>query len=158
MPSLLHDARAEQQLLVSVTTYHSLLEKWGVEHLYDTTPYLFMPSPTCAPSSPRPVTGAWGFCNGVRGRERNNLFYAPHVRSGVKTSGNQCAHIRSALPRSSERLRLARKICTSQGWSVRPCVLPMKRGSHDRWQERTCGMNVVLCRNCRNFPAGETRS
>jgi hypothetical protein len=37
MPSLLHDARAEQQLLVSVTTYHSLLEKWGVEHLYDTT-------------------------------------------------------------------------------------------------------------------------
>jgi hypothetical protein len=33
----LHDARAEQQLLVSVTTYHSLLEKWGVEHLYDTT-------------------------------------------------------------------------------------------------------------------------
>jgi hypothetical protein len=96
MPSLLHDARAEQQLLVSVTMYHSLLEKWGVEHLYDTTPYPFMPSPTCAPSSPRPVTGAWGFCNGVRGRERNNLFYAPHVRSGVKTSGNQCAHIRSA--------------------------------------------------------------
>ena len=96
MPSLLHDARAEQQLLVSVTTYHSLLEKWGVEHLYDTTPYPFMPSPTCAPSSPRPVTEAWGFCNGVRGRERNNLFYAPHVRSGVKTSGSQCAHIRSA--------------------------------------------------------------
>jgi hypothetical protein len=42
MPSLLHDARAEQQLLVSVTTYHSLLDKWGVEHLYDTTPYPFI--------------------------------------------------------------------------------------------------------------------
>ena len=28
---------------------------------------------------------------------------------------------------------LATRICTSQGWSVRPYVRPMKRGSHDRW-------------------------
>jgi hypothetical protein len=43
---------------VSVTAYHSFVEKWRLEHPHDTPPYPFMPSPTFAHSSYRLRPGA----------------------------------------------------------------------------------------------------
>jgi hypothetical protein len=44
-----------------------------------------------------------GFWNGVRGRERNKLFYAPHVRSGCWLCENAAARRADRMDLPSDR-------------------------------------------------------